>query len=119
MREAAKRGEMNEPTIIYIPEGKQFNGEEVVYRVVQCLEAIQEHRQDDELRYSASDCYWNIRRIFQYINKQIRGEFTIHRLKKGRYRFAFNRKPAAERKADRKHKAEIEATRKMIERLKF
>ena len=58
--------------------------------------------------------------MFRYVNTQLdRGEFRMVRLKKGTWRLVYDRKTAAERKADTHHEASIRRTRDLINRLKF
>lgn len=105
--------------IIEIQEGVKYSGADVVDRLNLLLDAVAHHRADDPLRYSASDTYWIIRDLFRYVNTQLdRGEFRMVRLKKGAWRLQYDRKTAAERKADSAADAEVSRTRDYINRLK-
>lgn len=106
--------------IIELPEGRDYSAEEVVDRVNIMIDAVKHHRKDDVLIYSASDIYWIIRNMFRYVNQRIhRGEFTLKRLKSGVWTPQYHRKSAGEQKADKRHKRQVDETRKLIERLKF
>lgn len=103
---------------IQLDGDKQYTAKEAVELARLALDFIGEQGADSDLRYAASDVYWILRNLLDYVNRQAGGEFTLKRLKKGSWGLEYNDKTAAKRKADDAARRDIERTQEYLEQLK-
>ena len=103
---------------IQLDGDKNYTAKEVVELARLALDFIGEQGSDSNLQYAASDVYWILRNLLDYVNQQAGGEFTLKRLRKGSWGLEYNDKTSAKRKADDAARQEIKRTAKYLEQLK-
>lgn len=103
---------------IQLDGDKQYTAKEAVELARLALDFIGEQGADSDLRYAASDVYWILRNLLDYVNRQAGGEFTLKRLRKGSWGLEYNAKTAAKRKADDAARRELKRTQEYLEQLK-
>ena len=100
-----------------IKEDKTYTLPEVIDFVKQTLDHVSEKSMRNPLRYSATDVYWLLYDMLQYVNRNIPGEFTLLQTQKGTYRVTYADEGAAKQKSDRKLKSEVNQTARYLEEL--
>ena len=96
-----------------------YTAAEVVELTKLALDFIGEQGSDSDLRYAASDVYWILRNLLDYVNEQAGGEFILKRLRKGSWGLEYNDKTSAKRKADDDAASrEIKRTAEYLEKLR-
>lgn len=103
---------------IQLDGDKHYTAKEAVELARLALDFIGEQGADSDLRYAASDVYWILRNLLDYVNRQAGGEFTLKRLRKGSWGLEYNAKTAAKRKADDAARRELKRTQEYLEQLK-
>jgi len=96
----------------------RYTAKEVVEFAKIALDFIGEQGADSDLQYAASDVYWILRNLLDYVNEHAGGEFTLKRLRKGSWGLEYNDKTSAKRKADEAADREIKRTTKYLEQLR-
>jgi hypothetical protein len=102
---------------IQLDNDKNYTVKEVIELAGLALDFIGEQAPDNELQFSATDVYWTLRNLLDYVNRQTRGEFTLKRLKKGSWGLEYTDKKAAKRKADERHRREKKRTADYLHKL--
>lgn len=103
---------------IQLDSDKSYTPKEAVELVRLALDFIGEQGSDSDLRYAASDVYWILRNLLDYVNAQAGGEFNLKRLRKGSWGLEYNDKKAAKRRADDAARQEIKSTAAYLKKLK-
>ncbi len=103
---------------IQLDSDKSYTPKEAVELVRLALDFIGEQGSDSDLRYAASDVYWILRNLLDYVNAQAGGEFNLKRLRKGSWGLEYNDKKAAKRRADDAARREIKRTAEYLKKLK-
>jgi len=85
--------------------------------VKQALTCIGEQLAEEPIEFSASDVYWTMQSLLDYVNRHIKGEFALKRLKKGSWSLEYTDSKAAQRKAAARHKRELKRTADYLESL--
>ena len=106
------------PPTIQLDSDKSYTAKEVAEFARLALDFIGEQGSDSDLRYAATDVYWTLRNLLDYVNRQAGGEFTLKRLRKGSWNLEYNDKTASKRKADEVARREIKRTAKYLEELR-
>lgn len=103
---------------IQLDGDKSYTANEVVELAKLALDFIGSQGSDSDLQYAATDVYWILRNLLDYVNQQAGGEFTLKRLRKGSWGLEYNDKTSAKRKADDAALREIKRTKEYLEQLK-
>ena len=103
---------------IQLDGDKSYSAKEVTEFAKLALDFIGEQGADSDLQYAATDVYWTLRNLLDYVNRQAGGEFTLKRLRKGSWGLEYNKKTSAKRKADDAAHREVKRTAKYLEELK-
>lgn len=104
-------------TTIQLDGDKTYTAKEVIELAGLALDFIGEQAPDSDLQYAASDVYWTLRNLLNYVNRQTQGEFVLKRLKKGSWGLEYTDKKAAKRKADERHRGELKRTADFLQKL--
>ena len=102
---------------IHIAEDKSYTLREVVDAVKQTLDGIGEQSVQNPLRYSATDLYWLLHDMLQYVNRNVPGEFTLLQLRKGVFRVEYEAEDLVKQKSSKRLNAEINRTARYLEEL--
>ena len=103
---------------IQLDGDKSYSAKEVTEFAKLALDFIGSQGSDSDLQYAATDVYWTLRNLLDYVNRQAGGEFTLKRLRKGSWGLEYNDKTSAKRKADDAAHREIKRTAEYLEELK-
>ena len=103
---------------IQLDGDKSYTAKEVTEFAKLALDFIGEQGADSDLQYAATDVYWTLRNLLDYVNRQAGGEFTLKRLRKGSWGLEYNKKTSAKRKADDAAHREVKRTAEYLEKLK-
>ena len=102
---------------IQLDADENYTVKEVVEYVGQALNFIGEQSPGNDLQYSASDIYWTLRNLLNYVNGRVQGEFVLKRLKKGSWGIEYTDEKNATRKAHERHRKELKRTADYIHEL--
>ena len=103
---------------IQLDGDKSYTAKEVTEFAKLALDFIGSQGSDSDLQYAATDVYWTLRNLLDYVNRQAGGEFTLKRLRKGSWGLEYNKKTSAKRKADDAAHREVKRTTEYLEKLK-
>ena len=103
---------------IQLDGDKSYTAKEVTELAKLALDFIGSQGSDSDLQYAATDVYWTLRNLLDYVNRQAGGEFTLKRLRKGSWGLEYNDKTSAKRKADDAAHREIKRTSEYLEQLR-
>lgn len=102
---------------IHVKSGESYTLSEVVEAVKQTLDGVSEQSAENELRYSSVDVYWLLHDMLRYVNRNVPGEFSLLRIRKGVYRVQYAAEDSGKQKSSRKLKAEVNRTARYLEEL--
>ena len=102
---------------VHLPGDKTYNTEEVAELVAEAMKFMGKRGLQANLTYSASDVYWTLHGLLDYVNRRTKGEFILKRLKKDSWGLEYTPQKAATRKADERHRRELKRTADLIQDL--
>ena len=98
-------------------DSDSYTTQEIIELVILALNFVGEQSAENKLQYSASDVYWTLSNLLDYINRRLEGEFVIKRLKKGAWGIEYQDEKAAKHKADERHQKELRRTADYIQKM--
>ena len=102
---------------IHVRADEVYTLPEVIEAVKRALDGVSEQSTQNELRYSSIDVYWLLHDMLRYVNRNVPGEFTLLRIRKGTYRVTYADEESAKQKSNKKLKAEVNRTARYLEEL--
>ena len=102
---------------VQVKSGESYTLSEVIEAVKQTLDGVSKQSTENELRYSSVDVYWLLHDMLRYVNRNVPGEFSLFRIRKGVYRVKYAAEDTAKQKSNRKLKAEVNQTARYLEEL--
>ncbi len=102
---------------IQLPDDKSYPLDEVIELVQLTLDAVQKETAHNKLRYSAEDVYWLLHDMLRYINRNVPGEYALHRMKNGAYRVTYVTEDAGTTRAKNELKTDVRNTADYLAKL--
>ena len=102
---------------IELAADQSYTAKEIIAEVVKALNFVASQSKHNDLKYSSSDVYWVLNDLLHYVNARMQGEFVLKRLKKGVWTIEYMTEKAAKRKADERHRRELDRTADYIQEM--